>query len=54
MNDAAKNDSLEKVEDSTWQQLLDMGSGGMQVPEEHGGLALSNTQVTSLPKIMIV
>ena len=45
MNDAAKNDALEKVEDGTWQQLLEMGAGGMQVPPDYNGLGLSNTQV---------
>ena len=43
VNDAA----LEKVEDDTWQQLLEMGAGGMQVPPDYNGLGLSNTQVSN-------
>lgn len=45
MNDPAKNDSLEKVEDSTMQGLKEMGAFGLQVPANLGGLGLSNTQV---------
>lgn len=45
MNDPAKNDSLEKVEDSTMEGLKEMGAFGLQVPAELGGLGLCNTQV---------
>lgn len=45
MNDAAKNDALEKVEDHTMEGLKEMGAFGLQVPSDLGGLGLSNTQV---------
>jgi len=45
VNDAAKNDALEKVEDHTMQGLKEMGAFGLQVPADLGGLGLSNTQV---------
>lgn len=45
MNDPAKNDSLEKVEDHTMDGLKEMGAFGLQVPSDLGGLGLSNTQV---------
>lgn len=45
VNDPAKNDSLEKVEDGTMQGLKEMGAFGLQVPADLGGLGLSNTQV---------
>lgn len=45
MNDPAKNDSLEKVEEDTLQGLKELGAFGLQVPSELGGLGLSNTQV---------
>ena len=45
MNDAGKNDSLEKVEDHTMQGLREMGAFGLQVPQDHSGLGLTNTQV---------
>lgn len=45
MNDAAKNDALEKVEDRTMEGLKEMGAFGLQVPADLGGLGLSNTQV---------
>lgn len=48
MNDAAKNDALEKVEDDTMQGLKEMGAFGLQVPSDLGGLGLSNTQVRPL------
>lgn len=45
MNDPAKNDALEKVEDHTMEGLKEMGAFGLQVPSDLGGLGLSNTQV---------
>lgn len=45
MNDPAKNDTLEKVEDHTMEGLKEMGAFGLQVPSDLGGLGLSNTQV---------
>ena len=45
VNDAAKNDVLEKVEDHTMEGLKEMGAFGLQVPADQGGLGLTNTQV---------
>lgn len=45
VNDPAKNDALEKVEDNTMQGLKEMGAFGLQVPADLCGLGLSNTQV---------
>lgn len=45
VNDSAKNDALEKVEDHTMQGLKEMGAFGLQVPADLGGLGLTNTQV---------
>ena len=47
VNDAAKNDTLEKVEDHTMEGLKEMGAFGLQVPADLNGLGLSNTQVRS-------
>lgn len=49
VNDPAKNDSLEKVEDDTLQGLKELGAFGLQVPSELGGLGLTNTQVRGSP-----
>ncbi|XP_078693160.1 very long-chain specific acyl-CoA dehydrogenase, mitochondrial-like isoform X2 [Branchiostoma floridae x Branchiostoma belcheri] len=43
-NDASKNDMIEKVDDPTMQGLKEMGAFGLQVPQDLGGLGLSNTQ----------
>lgn len=45
VNDPAKNDQLEKVEDQTMEGLKDMGTFGLQVPADLGGVGLNNTQV---------
>uniref|UniRef100_A0A8C5FGY0 Very long-chain specific acyl-CoA dehydrogenase, mitochondrial n=1 Tax=Gadus morhua TaxID=8049 RepID=A0A8C5FGY0_GADMO len=52
VNDPAKNDSLEKVEDHTMQGLKEMGAFGLQVPAELGGLGLCNTQYARLVEIV--
>ncbi|XP_056298735.1 very long-chain specific acyl-CoA dehydrogenase, mitochondrial [Pseudoliparis swirei] len=52
VNDAAKNDALEKVEDHTMQGLKEMGAFGLQVPADLGGLGLSNTQYARLVEIV--
>lgn len=56
MNDPAKNDALEQVEETTIQGLKELGAFGLQVPSELGGVGLCNTQVRepvsqSLPSI---
>lgn len=45
MNDPAKNDMLENVEETTIQGLKELGAFGLQVPSELGGVGLCNTQV---------
>ncbi|EDM04962.1 acyl-Coenzyme A dehydrogenase, very long chain, isoform CRA_a [Rattus norvegicus] len=52
VNDPAKNDSLEKVEEDTLQGLKELGAFGLQVPSELGGLGLSNTQYARLAEIV--
>uniref|UniRef100_A0A665WSF6 Very long-chain specific acyl-CoA dehydrogenase, mitochondrial n=1 Tax=Echeneis naucrates TaxID=173247 RepID=A0A665WSF6_ECHNA len=52
VNDSAKNDVLEKVEDHTMEGLKEMGAFGLQVPADLGGLGLSNTQYARLVEIV--
>ncbi|XP_028284958.1 very long-chain specific acyl-CoA dehydrogenase, mitochondrial [Parambassis ranga] len=52
VNDPAKNDALEKVEDHTMEGLKEMGAFGLQVPPDLGGLGLSNTQYARLVEIV--
>ncbi|XP_061664911.1 very long-chain specific acyl-CoA dehydrogenase, mitochondrial [Syngnathoides biaculeatus] len=52
VNDPAKNDALEKVEDHTMEGLKEMGAFGLQVPVDLGGLGLSNTQYARLVEIV--
>ncbi|XP_051284806.1 very long-chain specific acyl-CoA dehydrogenase, mitochondrial [Dicentrarchus labrax] len=52
VNDPAKNDALEKVEDHTMQGLKEQGAFGLQVPADLGGLGLTNTQYARLVEIV--
>lgn len=52
VNDPAKNDALEKVEDHTMEGLKEMGAFGLQVPSDLGGLGLSNTQVHARTRLV--
>ncbi|XP_076843444.1 very long-chain specific acyl-CoA dehydrogenase, mitochondrial [Brachyhypopomus gauderio] len=52
VNDPAKNDALEKVEDHTLEGLKEMGAFGLQVPAELGGVGLNNTQYARLVEIV--
>ncbi|XP_008299384.1 very long-chain specific acyl-CoA dehydrogenase, mitochondrial [Stegastes partitus] len=52
VNDPAKNDALEKVEDHTMDGLKEMGAFGLQVPADLNGLGLSNTQYARLVEIV--
>ncbi|XP_034712218.1 very long-chain specific acyl-CoA dehydrogenase, mitochondrial [Etheostoma cragini] len=52
VNDPAKNDALEKVEDHTMEGLKEMGAFGLQIPADLGGLGLSNTQYARLVEIV--
>lgn len=52
VNDAAKNDVEEKVEEKSLAALWELGAFGLQVPQDLGGLGLSNTQYTRLVEIV--
>lgn len=52
VNDPAKNDALEKVEDHTMEGLKEMGAFGLQVPADLGGVGLTNTQYARLVEIV--
>ncbi|XP_048221092.1 very long-chain specific acyl-CoA dehydrogenase, mitochondrial [Perognathus longimembris pacificus] len=52
VNDPAKNDTLERVEETTLQGLKELGAFGLQVPSELGGVGLSNTQYARLAEIV--
>uniref|UniRef100_A0A8B9HJ71 Very long-chain specific acyl-CoA dehydrogenase, mitochondrial n=2 Tax=Astyanax mexicanus TaxID=7994 RepID=A0A8B9HJ71_ASTMX len=52
VNDPAKNDTLEKVEDHTLEGLKELGAFGLQVSTELGGVGLNNTQYARLVEIV--
>ncbi|XP_053218192.1 very long-chain specific acyl-CoA dehydrogenase, mitochondrial [Podarcis raffonei] len=52
VNDPAKNDALEKVEDKTMEGLKELGAFGLQIPVELGGLGLSNTQYARMVEVV--
>ncbi|RZC42267.1 very long-chain specific acyl-CoA dehydrogenase, mitochondrial [Asbolus verrucosus] len=52
VNDPAKNDADEKVEEKTMKGLWELGAFGLQVPQDLGGLGLTNTQYTRLVEIV--
>ncbi|GAB0201195.1 very long-chain specific acyl-CoA dehydrogenase, mitochondrial [Grus japonensis] len=52
VNDPARNDALERVEEATLQGLKELGAFGLQVPPEMGGLGLTNTQYARLVQIV--
>lgn len=52
MNNAAKNDAEEKVEEKSLAALWDLGLFGLQVPQDFGGLGLTNTQYARLVEIV--
>lgn len=47
-----KNDLEEKVEEKSLKGLWELGAFGLQVPQDLGGLGLSNTQYTRLVEIV--
>merc|ERR1711963_1019216 len=51
-NDAAWNDTNEKVHPDTVQGLRELGAFGLQVPEDLGGVGLCNTQYARLTEIV--
>lgn len=52
MNDAAKNDANESIDEPTLKGLWELGAFGLQVPQELGGLGLTNTQYARLVEIV--
>lgn len=52
MNDPAKNDDEAKVDEKVLAGLWELGAFGLQVPQELGGLGLSNTQYARLVEIV--
>ncbi|KAG8507145.1 Very long-chain specific acyl-CoA dehydrogenase, mitochondrial, partial [Galemys pyrenaicus] len=52
VNDPAKNDMMEQVEETTMQGLKELGAFGLQVPSELGGVGLCNTQYARLVEIV--
>lgn len=52
MNDPAKNDVLETVEEKSLAALWELGAFGLQVPTDLGGLGLTNTQYARLVEIV--
>lgn len=51
VNDPAKNDADAQIEEGTLAGLWELGAFGLQVPAEHGGLGLSNTQYARLVEV---
>jgi len=52
VNDAGKNDTLEKVPDEIMDQLKEMGVLGALVPPDYGGLGLKNTQYAKMTEVV--
>lgn len=52
VNDPLKNDENSEVEEKTAQGLWDLGAFSLQVPQELGGLGLSNSQYARLVEIV--
>jgi len=51
-NDPLLNDQLESVPEATVQNLRELGAFGLQVPEDLGGVGLTNTQYGRLTEIV--
>uniref|UniRef100_A0A8C8S2B8 Very long-chain specific acyl-CoA dehydrogenase, mitochondrial n=1 Tax=Pelusios castaneus TaxID=367368 RepID=A0A8C8S2B8_9SAUR len=52
VNDPAKNEKLECIEEATLAGLKEMGAFGLQVPEELGGIGLTNTQYARIVEVV--
>ncbi|XP_075213409.1 acyl-CoA dehydrogenase very long chain [Lycorma delicatula] len=52
VNDPAKNDANERVDERTLEGLWELGAFALQVPQELGGLGLNNTQYARLVEIV--
>lgn len=51
-NDAAKNDALEAIEETSLQGMKDMGAFGLQVPADLDGIGLNNTQYARVVEVV--
>ncbi|CAI5776186.1 very long-chain specific acyl-CoA dehydrogenase, mitochondrial-like [Podarcis lilfordi] len=52
VNDPAANEELESIQEETLAGLKDMGCFGLQVPEELGGIGLTNTQYARMVEVV--
>lgn len=52
VNDPAKNDAEEKVDENSLKGLWELGAFSLQVPQDLGGLGLTNTQYARLVEIV--
>lgn len=52
VNDPAKNDATETVDENTLKGLWELGAFALQVPQDLGGLGLTNTQYARLVEIV--
>lgn len=52
VNNPAKNDELEKVEDKSIAACWELGAFALQVPQEFGGLGLNNTQYARMVEVI--
>ncbi|XP_053246880.1 very long-chain specific acyl-CoA dehydrogenase, mitochondrial-like [Podarcis raffonei] len=52
VNDPAANEELETIQEETLAGLKDMGCFGLQVPEELGGIGLTNTQYARMVEVV--
>ncbi|XP_054838604.1 very long-chain specific acyl-CoA dehydrogenase, mitochondrial-like [Eublepharis macularius] len=52
VNDAAANEELGSIEEATLGGLKEMGCFGLQVPEEMGGVGLTNTQYARMVEVV--
>uniref|UniRef100_A0A7M4F509 Very long-chain specific acyl-CoA dehydrogenase, mitochondrial n=1 Tax=Crocodylus porosus TaxID=8502 RepID=A0A7M4F509_CROPO len=52
VNDPTKNEKLESIEEATLAGLKAMGAFGLQVPEELGGVGLTNTQYARMVEVV--
>uniref|UniRef100_A0A452I8K4 Very long-chain specific acyl-CoA dehydrogenase, mitochondrial n=1 Tax=Gopherus agassizii TaxID=38772 RepID=A0A452I8K4_9SAUR len=52
VNDPAENEKLESIETATLEGLKEMGAFGLQVPEELGGIGLTNTQYARVVEVV--
>ncbi|XP_034638227.1 very long-chain specific acyl-CoA dehydrogenase, mitochondrial isoform X2 [Trachemys scripta elegans] len=52
VNDPVENEKLESIETATLAGLKEMGAFGLQVPEELGGIGLTNTQYARVVEVV--